>query len=69
VQMPEIYGSDVGLVLRKVRDVKAPIVLFSSLPDEELARRTAEAGLDAWVSKAAGVDALVSCVQKLLALT
>jgi DNA-binding response OmpR family regulator len=67
VQMPEAYGDDIAQVLRAVRNIPAPIVLFSGLDDESLARRATEAGVQAWVSKNAGLEALIERIAALLA--
>ncbi|HET6610772.1 MAG TPA: response regulator [Kofleriaceae bacterium] len=67
VQMPEIYGDDVGVVMKQVRAVEVPVVLFSSIDRGELAARAREAGLEAAVSKNDGVDALVERIKQLLA--
>jgi DNA-binding response OmpR family regulator len=66
VQMPEMFGDDVGQVLRDVRNMKVPIVLFSSMDEASLAERARDVGLDAYVSKSAGLGALVKCVESLL---
>jgi DNA-binding response OmpR family regulator len=66
VLMPEVYGHDVGRVLREVRKVRAPILLFSSLNDTLLAARVAEAKLDGFVSKSGGVGALVERLHSLV---
>lgn len=66
VQMPELFGDDIGLVLRTVRGVDAPIVLFSTLEDQELEQRAREAQLDGFISKNAGLDGLVDAVLKYL---
>jgi DNA-binding response OmpR family regulator len=66
VQMPEIFGDDIGMVLRRVRRVQAPILLFSTLPEAELAARVEEAGLDGYVSKDAGLDAMLAKVRSIL---
>jgi DNA-binding response OmpR family regulator len=66
VQMPEAFGDDVGQVLRDVRASKAPIVLFSSLREDVLATRAREAGFE-YVSKSAGVGALVDRIRALVA--
>jgi DNA-binding response OmpR family regulator len=68
VNMPEAYGDDVGAVLRDVRGMKVPIVLFSSLKESDLAARAVEQGFADYVSKDAGVDALVHKVKTILAL-
>ncbi|MEM9491813.1 MAG: response regulator, partial [Myxococcota bacterium] len=66
VQMPELYGDDVSMVLREVRGVKTPIYLLSSLNAEELAERADEAGIDGYICKRDGIDALVQRVKKIL---
>jgi two-component system KDP operon response regulator KdpE len=66
VNMPEAYGDDVGAVLRDVRGMKVPIVLFSSLKEADLAARAVEQGFADYVSKDAGVDALVQKVRMIL---
>ena len=66
VQMPEMFGDDVGHVLRDVRKMRVPIVLFSSMDEASLAERTRNGGLDGCVSKSAGLGALVTCVESLL---
>lgn len=66
VQMPEAYGDDLAAMLLGGQGERAPVVLFSSLPEDELARRAAEAGVAAHVSKTDGVAALVSKVRDLL---
>jgi len=65
VQMPELYGDDVGLALR-FRGVVAPIYLFSTLDDTELAARAADNGLDGFISKQAGTEHMVSEVRRIL---
>jgi DNA-binding response OmpR family regulator len=66
VQMPEMFGDDVGQVLRDVRKMKVPIVLFSSMDEASLAERARDGRLDGCVSKSAGLGALVTCVESLL---
>jgi two-component system, OmpR family, alkaline phosphatase synthesis response regulator PhoP len=66
MQMPEAFGDDVATVLRHARNVTAPIYLFSSLPEAELDQRAREAGLDGFISKSAGLDALVERVRLIL---
>jgi DNA-binding response OmpR family regulator len=67
VNMPEVFGDDVATVLRGVRQWTVPILLFSSMDEAELERRAKEAGAEAWISKRAGVDAMVGRVAALLA--
>jgi DNA-binding response OmpR family regulator len=66
VQMPELYGDDVAFTLRGQRGVTTPIYLFSSLADRELAGLAADAGIDGYISKSAGLDALVARVHQIL---
>ena len=66
VQMPELEGDDLGRTLRRERGVTAPILLFSTLEDDALQERAAAAGLSGFVSKNAGLDALVAKVQAIL---
>jgi DNA-binding response OmpR family regulator len=66
VQMPELDGDDLGRTLRSERGVTAPILLFSTLDDDELRDRAAAAGLSGFVSKNAGLEAMVAEVQSLL---
>lgn len=69
VQMPEAFGDDVGMVLRAVRGVSAPIYLFSSLDDDELSRRAENAQIDGYISKRLGVDRLIERVGEILTAT
>lgn len=66
VEVAELFGDDVGMVLRKVRGVSVPIWLYSSRPVEELADRVRDAGIDGFISKTAGLDALVEQVNAIL---
>ena len=66
VQMPEAYGDDVASTLRGARNVQVPILLISTLDEQELERRAAEAGVDGFVSKQAGADAVVRRVGEML---
>lgn len=66
VQVEQLFGDDVGMVLRKVRGITRPIWLYSSKPVGELAERVAEAGLDGFISKNEGLDALVARVREIL---
>jgi DNA-binding response OmpR family regulator len=66
VEVQELFGDDVGMVLRKVRGITRPIWLYSSKPSAELAERVAEAGLDGFISKGDGLDVLVERVRQIL---
>lgn len=65
VQMPELFGDDVGVALRQ-RGVKAPIYLFSTLDETELDERAKEAGLDGFISKRKGMDHLLAEVARII---
>jgi DNA-binding response OmpR family regulator len=66
VHMPEAFGDDVASVLRGVRGVDTPIYLLSSLDESELAQRSKEAEIEGYISKGAGVDAIVARVRTIL---
>lgn len=66
VQMPEAFGDDLAAMLRGAYGEKAPILLLSSLPDAELERRSTDAEVAGFVSKASGLDALVARVRATL---
>jgi DNA-binding response OmpR family regulator len=66
VQMPELFGDDVGMVLREVHGMRCPIYLLSSLEPHELARRAADAGVDGYICKKDGMDAVVARVKEIL---
>jgi DNA-binding response OmpR family regulator len=67
IKMPEISGDDICRVLKKKFDTQStPIVLFSALPDQEIAALAERAGADGYVSKNAGVDEIVKSVLQLL---
>ena len=66
VQMPEAFGDDLAMLLRVGRQMKTPIFLLSSLPDEELVSRAKEAEVDGYISKRVGMDAIVKRVQEIL---
>ena len=69
VQMPEAFGDDIASTLRGVRGVKVPILLVSSLDEEELAQRAANAEVAGFVSKRAGLAELVRRVNQVLGST
>jgi len=69
VQMPEIFGDDLASTLRGAYAETAPIMLLSSLDDEELAERAREAEARAWVTKRAGMPALLAKVREIFGET
>ena len=66
VQMPELYGDDVAMVLRHERGVKTPLYLFSTLPDADLEERATSARVDGFISKARGMDHMLERVREIL---
>jgi len=66
VDIAQLFGDDIGMVLRKVRGITRPIWLYSSKPDSELAERVASAGLDGFISKSDGLEVLVARVRQIL---
>jgi DNA-binding response OmpR family regulator len=66
VHMPELFGDDVAFTLRGERGVTTPIYLFSSVEEAELRKLAAEAGIDGYIPKSAGLDVLVARVREIL---
>jgi len=66
VQMPEAYGDDVANVLRGLRNVTTPVLLFSILDEAELAERAKAAEVDGYIYKGAGLGEMVRRVKALL---
>jgi DNA-binding response OmpR family regulator len=66
IQMPEAFGDDVALALREWHGVRVPILLVSSLPETELARRAEAAEVDGYIPKAAGITELVRRCKQVL---
>jgi CheY-like chemotaxis protein len=67
IHMPEAQGTDICRTLKSeygTQDI--PIVLFSSLPDEELQQLAEQVGADGALSKANGLDALGEKVDELV---
>lgn len=68
IHMPEANGTDICRVLKNqygTQDI--PIVLFSSLSDEELGKLAEQVGADGYLSKANGLEALGEKVDELVA--
>ena len=66
VQMPEAFGDDVAMLLRQKRRLQTKIFLLSSLADDELRDRAAEAEIDGYISKRGGIDIVIEHVQRIL---
>lgn len=59
VQMPEAFGDDVVLTLREGHGVRIPILLVSSLEEQELATRAERSRAAGYIQKKAGMSELV----------
>ncbi|HVJ90254.1 MAG TPA: response regulator [Labilithrix sp.] len=66
IQMPEIFGDDLASTIRAAYREPAPILFLSGIDEEELAERAEDAGVQGWVSKRAGLPALVEKVSAIL---
>jgi CheY-like chemotaxis protein len=67
IHMPEAKGTDICRTLKNeygTQDI--PIVLFSSLGDEELEKLAEQVGADGFLSKANGLEALGEKVDELV---
>lgn len=67
IHMPEAKGTDICRTLKneyKTQDI--PIVLFSSLNDEELSKLAEQVGADGFLSKAHGLEALGEKIDELV---
>lgn len=67
IHMPEATGADICRTLKNEYNTQdIPIVLFSSLNDDELAKLAEQVGADGYLSKAHGLDALGDKVDELV---
>jgi CheY-like chemotaxis protein len=57
--MPEMYGDDVVEFLRHQRGLQARLLLYSDLPEAELAAKATASGADGYLTKASGLEAAV----------
>lgn len=67
VNMPEMFGDDVLEFLREAKNLKARLLLYSDLPEEELVERATSSKADGYILKSQGVEAAIAEVQKHLA--
>lgn len=66
IHMPEAKGTDICRTLKNEYNTQdIPIVLFSSLKDDELETLAAQVGADGYLSKSHGVEALGEKVDEL----
>lgn len=66
VQMPEAFGDDIAFTLRNVYGISAPIYLLSALDEADLADRVAWAGIEGYISKELGVEAIIGRVRSIV---
>ncbi len=67
VQLPGIDGDELCRRIKQTTHRVVPVVLYSSLPDAELAARAKAAGADAFVGKHHGVADLLRCIDSMFA--
>jgi CheY-like chemotaxis protein len=66
IKMPEISGDKICKVLKqKLSTQSTPVVLFSTLPEKDLAELAERSGADGYVSKGAGPEEIVKRIQEL----
>jgi PleD family two-component response regulator len=67
IHMPDVKGTDICRVLKQEYDTQdIPIVLFSSLSDEELEKLAEQVGADGFLSKNHGLEQLAAKVNELV---
>lgn len=66
VQMPDVLGDALAKGLRAERGVRVPILLYSGHDEAALAERARGAAIDGFISKQAGIDAMVARVRRIL---
>jgi len=67
VQLPGLDGDELCRRIKLTMRRLVPIVLYSSLPDAELAARARAAGADGFVGKHHGMAELLRCVDSMFA--
>jgi DNA-binding response OmpR family regulator len=66
VNMPQFFGDDVVSYIKDTWMLEAPVLLFSNVPERELADAARRCGADGYISKHKGLDELVATVRALL---
>ncbi len=66
VNMPEMFGDDVVEYLRSQKKVTSKLVLYSDLPEQELATKVRTSGADGYILKGGGLEAVLDGVIKLI---
>jgi CheY-like chemotaxis protein len=66
VHMPEAFGDDIAFTLRNAYGITAPIYLLSALDEADLADRVEWAGIEGYISKQLGLEAIVGRVRSIV---
>jgi DNA-binding response OmpR family regulator len=66
VNMPEMFGDDVVEYLRTMKKVSSKLVLYSDIPEQELATKAKTSGADGYIVKGQGLEAVLTEVIKLI---
>lgn len=66
VNMPEMFGDDVVEYLRTMKKVSSKLVLYSDIPEQELATKAKTSGADGYIIKGQGLEAVLTEVIKLI---
>jgi two-component system chemotaxis response regulator CheY len=66
VRMPEVEGDELCRRIKSQMMRVVPVILYSGLPEEELAERARSANADAYVCKIRGIDGLIERMDELL---
>ena len=67
VCMPNVEGDELCRRIKANMKRLVPVLLYSSLPEEQLAERARRAGADGYLCKMRGVEALIERLDELLA--
>ncbi|MDC0707896.1 response regulator [Stigmatella sp. ncwal1] len=68
VNMPEMFGDDVVEYLRSQKKVTSKLVLYSDIPETELATKARASGADGYILKGGGLEAVLEGVTRLIGL-
>ncbi|MFL5345450.1 MAG: response regulator [Hyalangium sp.] len=66
VNMPEMFGDDVVEYLRSQKKVTSKLVLYSDIPEQDLATKARNSGADGYILKGGGLEAVLDGVIKLI---
>jgi DNA-binding response OmpR family regulator len=65
IKMPETTGDNICRLLKQKLDKLIPIVIFSTLNEEELATLAERSGADGYVCKDSGIDEIANRIKAL----